>query len=205
MKQAVVDPRRTRARLLLVLLGLLFLSGLIVSFLLVQSGWRPTRTKNYGELVQPPRPLPDMQLATLDGSRLQSADLRGKWTLVYLGSAECLTPCTKNLYKMRQVAAAQGKEAFRVRQLFVVTDTQALDVLRYTLKDYPGMQVAVGPADAVRQFAAQFGLPAGAPGDRDRLFIVDPLGNLMMRYPADADPRGINKDLGLLLKASRVG
>ena len=203
MTSAPPDPRRTRARLVLVFLGLLFFSGLVISAVMIQTGWRPATTKNYGELVQPPRPLADAELTTVDGARLRLADLRGKWTFVYFGPAECLTPCVDNLYKMRQVAAAQGKESHRVRRLFVVTDTGALDTLRYTLKDYPGTHVAVGPAAEVQRLATQFG--ANADGDVHRLYIVDPLGNLMMRYPADADPRGINKDLGLLLRASRIG
>jgi hypothetical protein len=88
----------------------------------------------------------------------------------------------------------------------VVTDATALDMLRYTVKEYPGMRVAIGPAAAVRRLAGQFALPAGSPLDNlNRVYIVDPLGNLMMSYPADADPRRMNKDLGLLLKASQIG
>ena len=206
MKPVASPARVARARLLLVLLGALFLSGSVIAFLLLQSGWRPARTKNHGELVQPARPLQDIALDTLDAPAISVDRLKGKWTLVYFGPAECLQPCTDNLYKMRQVTAAQGKEAHRVQRLMVVTDTKALDLLRYTLKEYPGMHVAIGPAEAVQRLAAQFALPAGSPLDnRHRLYIVDPLGNLMMSYPADADPRGINKDLGLLLKASQIG
>lgn len=201
MNAPTPDPRQTRARLVLVLLALLFFGGLVIAAVMIQTGWRPATTKNYGELVQPPRPLADAELATLDGARLRLADLKGKWTFVYFGSAECRTPCIDNLYKMRQVAAAQGKESHRVRRLFVVTETGAVDALRYTLKDYPGTHVVVGPAAEVQRLVTQF----GADGDAHRLYIVDPLGNLMMRYPADADPRGINKDLGLLLRASRIG
>lgn len=206
MKPVTSKARDTRARLLLVLLAALFLGGTVIAFVLLQSGWRPARTKNYGELVQPARPLADVEFATLDGPRLRLSELKGKWTLVYFGPADCLKPCTDNLYKMRQVTAAQGKEAHRVQRLMVVTDPKALDWLRYTLKDYPGMQVATGPADAVRRLATEFAVPAGSPLDNlHRVYVVDPLGNFMMSYPADADPRGMHKDLGLLLKASQIG
>lgn len=203
-----VTPKagHTRARLVLVLLALLFLSGSVIAFVLLQSGWRPATTKNYGELVQPARPLTDVALDMLDSTRMRLDDLNGKWTLVYFGPAECLRPCSDNLYKMRQIAAAQGRESHRVQRLMVVTDATALDMLRYTVKEYPGMRVAVGPIEAVRRLAGQFTLPAGSPLDNlNRVYIVDPLGNLMMSYPADADPRRMNKDLGLLLKASRIG
>lgn len=203
-----VTPKagHTRARLVLVLLALLFLSGSVIAFVLLQSGWRPATTKNYGELVQPARPLTDVALDMLDSTRMRLDDLNGKWTLVYFGPAECLRPCSDNLYKMRQIAAAQGRESHRVQRLMVVTDATALDMLRYTVKEYPGMRVAVGPIEAVRRLAGQFTLPAGSPLDNlNRVYIVDPLGNLMMSYPADADPRRMNKDLGLLLKASQIG
>lgn len=203
-----VTPKagHTRARLVLVLLALLFLSGSVIAFVLLQSGWRPATTKNYGELVQPARPLTDVALDMLDSTRMRLDDLNGKWTLVYFGPAECLRPCSDNLYKMRQIAAAQGRESHRVQRLMVVTDATALDMLRYTVKEYHGMRVAVGPIEAVRRLAGQFTLPAGSPLDNlNRVYIVDPLGNLMMSYPADADPRRMNKDLGLLLKASQIG
>ena len=206
MKQTNSKPRDARARMVLVLLALLFLSGSVIAFVLFQSGWRPTHTKNHGELVQPARPLADVELDMLEAPRLRLNDLKGKWTLVYFGPADCLRPCTDNLYKMRQVTAAQGKEAHRVQRLMVVTDTKALDWLRYTLKDYPGTQAAVGPAAAIRRLAGQFALPVGGALDNlHRLYLVDPLGNLMMSYPADADPRGIHKDLAHLLKASQIG
>lgn len=206
MKPVTPTARTRRARLLLVLLALLFMGGTVLAMVLLQSGWRPTRTKNYGELVQPARPIADVELDMLEAPRMRLSELKGKWTLVYFGPAECLRPCTDNLYKMRQITAAQGKEAHRVRRLMVVTDTTALDGLRDTLAEYPGMRVAIGPRGAVRQLAGEFALPVGGPLDNlHRLYIVDPLGNLMMSYPADADPRGIHKDLGLLLKASQIG
>ena len=206
MKPITSKARDTRARLVLVLLAALFLGGTVIALVLLQSGWRPARTKNHGELVQPARPLSDVELTTLDGPRLRLSELKGKWTLVYFGPADCLKPCTDNLYKMRQVTAAQGKEAHRVQRLMVVTDPKALDWLRYTMKDYPGMRVATGPADAVRRLATEFAVPVGTPMDGlHRVYVVDPLGNFMMSYPADADPRGMHKDLGLLLKASQIG
>ncbi|HEY8553878.1 MAG TPA: cytochrome C oxidase subunit I, partial [Burkholderiales bacterium] len=111
-----------------------------------------------------------------------------------------------NLYKMRQVTLAQGTEAHRVRRVFVLTDSRELEGLRALLAEHPGLRVLRGSDEAVRALAAQFALPAGNPLDgADRLYLVDPLGNLMMSYPADADPRGINKDLKLLLRASQVG
>jgi len=87
-----------------------------------------------------------------------------------------------------------------------VTDAKALDLLRYTLKDYPGMIVLIGPPPAVRQLAGQFSVPAGSALDGlDRMYLVDPLGNFMLHYPPDVDASGMRKDLVRLLKVSQVG
>lgn len=197
---------RRRGRWVLVLLALLFASGVIASFVLVESGWRPARTKNYGELVQPARPIEDHALARLEGGTRRFGDLKGKWTLVYFGPAACPKACADNLYKMRQVTAAQGKEAHRVQRVFVLTDRRGLDRLRDTLREYPGMEVLTAEPAELRRLAEQFRLPDGTPLDGlDRVYVVDPIGNLMMSYPADADPRGMNKDLGFLLRASQIG
>ena len=144
--------------------------------------------------------------ALLDGKPIRFSDLRGKWTLVAFGTAECLTPCERNLYKMRQVIEAQGKEANRLQSVMVATDARALDWIRYAIKDYPNTRVIAGPADNVAKLARQFALPAGGPLDSlNRIYLVDPLGNFMMSYPADADPSGMRRDLVRLLKVSRIG
>ena len=157
--------------------------------------------------MQPARPIGDGAFRTLDGKQLTFSELsKKKWSLVYFGSAECRKRCEQDLYKLRQVHIAQGKEAERVQRVFVVTDATALDLLRYTLKDYPGMIVLVGPPPAVQQLARQFSVPAGSALDGlDRMYLVDPLGNFVLHYAPDADPSGMRKDLVRLLKVSQVG
>jgi cytochrome oxidase Cu insertion factor (SCO1/SenC/PrrC family) len=198
--------RRSASRRKILLLAALFTLPVIVAYALYFSGWRPAATGNYGELVQPVRPIVDAALARLDGGSMRFRELHGKWTLLTFSAAECLKPCERNLHNMRQVIAAQGDKAGRVQSVLVVTDSQALDLLRYAVKDYPGMHVIVGPPEAVAGLVLQFTLPAGSPPDNlNRIYVVDPLGNFMMSYPADADPNGIRKDLARLLRASRIG
>jgi len=200
-----VQPSR-RGRWVLIALAALFLAGVVASFALVESGWRPGATRNYGELVQPARPIADAAFQDLEGRPFLFSALKGKWSLVYFGSAECLTPCTGNLYKMRQIIVAQAKEAHRVQSVFVITNGAALEVLRYTLQEYPGTIALRGAPNAVRELAAQFTVPAGGALDGlDRIYVVDPLGNFMMSYPADADPSAMLKDLRQLLRASQIG
>ncbi|MBI3898075.1 MAG: SCO family protein [Gammaproteobacteria bacterium] len=190
----------------LLAIAALFLAGFIAAYVLVAIGWRPSVTKNYGELVQPARPIDNVAVRELDGTSVNFNSLRGKWTLLYFGSAECLKPCVDNLYKMRQLVDAQGQQAHRLQRVFVVTDARALDALRYTLADYPQTRVLLGDTESVRQLAMQFALKAGSPLDNlHRLYVVDPIGNFMMSYPADADLRRMNKDIGLLLRTSQLG
>lgn len=200
-----VQPSR-RGRWVLLALAALILSGFVGSFVLVESGWRPNATRNYGELRTPAHPIKDVTLADLEGRPVPFSAFKGKWALVYFGPGECLTPCLDSLYKMRQITAAQGREAYRVQQIFVVTDAEATDELRHILADYPDTRVLRGAPETVRELAVQFAVNAGTPLDsRHRIYMVDPLGNFMMSYAADADPRRMNKDLSLLLRASHIG
>ncbi|MEE8210588.1 MAG: SCO family protein [Acidiferrobacterales bacterium] len=191
---------------LIILLVALFALPLILAYGLYWYGWRPGGTINHGELVQPARPIADALLRTLEGRDIRFHDLRRKWVLVYFGSSQCGEACERNLYKMRQVRLAQGKDADRILRMFLVTDARALDRLRPKLAEYPGMQVITGPAENVKTLAQQFALPAGSPLDGlERIYVVDPLGNLMMSYPAGADASGVRKDLVRLLKVSQIG
>jgi cytochrome oxidase Cu insertion factor (SCO1/SenC/PrrC family) len=199
--EAEALARRRRGRLILLGIAGLFLLSLLIAYGLIAIGWRPTHTGNYGELIQPPRPLVASDYTTLEGGRLEAEAIRGKWTYVTFANAECPKTCERNLYKMRQVVAAQGKEALRVQRWLVVTDRRLLDGIREVIKDYPGTQVIVGPPEAVRALEAQFEPPEVT----GRIYLVDPLGNLMMRYPPDADANGMRKDLARLLRVSQIG
>jgi len=206
----MIDPqpdatiRRARRRLLLLIA--IFSLPVLIAYALYFSGWRPETSGNYGELVQPPRPLPELALQTLDGKALRLSELRGKWTLLMFAAAECLKPCETTLDKIHRIILAQGKEAERVRAAFVVTDPRARDWLQYAIKDYPGTLVLTGSADTMRMLASYFTLSKGAPlNDPNRIYVVDPLGNLMMSYPAEADANRVRKDLVRLLRVSQVG
>ncbi len=200
--------RRLRAgkRLTLALIAALFALPLAASVLLYGIGWRPGGAMNHGELVEPARAVADIALRTLDGTPLRFADLRGKWTLVYFGRLPCMRQCEYNLYKMRQVRLAQGDNAKRVQRLFVVLAYGGQETLRTVIEPYPGMRVVTGPSDGLQALVREFALPVGTPLDRlERVYVVDPLGRLMMSYPADADASGMRKDLARLLRVSQIG
>jgi hypothetical protein len=132
-----------------------------------------------------------------DGMPLDLTTLRGKWLMVHVGPASCDAACAQQLYLMRQTRIAQGKEQSRIERLWVVTD--AGTIAPALLQEYPGLR-AWRPSES--GFAEQF--PAtSSPGSH--IYLVDPLGNLMLRFPAEPDAKRMMKDLKLLLKASQIG
>ena len=160
----------------------------------------------HGTLVTPPRPLPDWTLVDLTNRDARETRLQGKWTLLYPLDGKCGEPCQQNLYRMRQLRLATGKYADRVQRAVLVVNGDRDAVTGEQLRDYPG-QLLLFPGNmdggALR---ALFELSAGdRPFAEERLYLVDPLGNLMMSYAGDVDPRGIIKDLTRLLKYSRTG
>lgn len=155
--------------------------------------WQPDDTVNYGELIEP-RPLPDVGVTAMDGERLGVDALRGRWTLVYAGPAACDETCREALYTMRQSWLAQGEEMRRVDRLWLLTDSA--EPAPEALLDQRGLKVARSADAWIEHF------PEGQAGRH--VFLVDPLGNVMMRFPAAPDTKRVMKDLQRLLKYSRL-
>ena len=144
------------------------------------SGWSVGTPGNYGELL-PPR--------VVAGPPLEA--VRGKWVLVSFDPAACDAYCERKLYFMRQVRRAQGKEMERIERLWVVIDGGT---------PRPELLAA---AENMKSTNVRI---EGFPGrTQDHIYVVDPLGNLMMRFPRDPDPSRMIKDLQRLLKLSRFG
>jgi len=177
------DPLK-RGRVKLALLGLFFAAPFALAWLAYWLDWAPGATSNYGELIEP-RPLTGPPLDAL----------RGKWVLVTLDAAACDAYCERKLYFMRQVRRAQGKNQARVERLWLLTGGGAPAAALAAAIE--GTHVApAGP------LAASF--PA-AGALADHIYVVDPLGNLMLRYPREPDPSRMLKDLQRLLKVSGLG
>lgn len=160
---------------------------------------RPEGRRNYGELVSPQRPLPAIGTVDLDGKPGELRALKNQWLLISVASATCAAPCQQRLYFQRQLRESLGKEKVRVDWVWLVTDTNAVDArLKLALTEATVLRV---PVDAM----AQWLLPATGQRLEDHLYVVDPLGNLMMRFPANLDAAGAAKakrDLDRLLRAS---
>ncbi len=171
----------------LALLALFFALPVGASFLLWWLDLTPGTSGNYGTLL---RPLPVALPA--------AGELKGKWVLVQFDGGACDAGCERKLYFMRQVRRAQGKEMQRVARLWLLTD-----------KAQPGPELLKAIEGTVVAPRAGIDAANGAfPAERsvtDHLYLVDPLGNLMMRFPRDADPARVIKDLQRLLRASSFG
>ena len=195
-----------RARLTLILVVALFLLPVVAATYLYVSGWRPEgKSLQHGELLQPARPLGDAELTGADGAPYRFRALRGKWALVYFNPLPCTDICRNNLYKMQQVRLAQGRDAPRVERVMIVAGASSA-ALRELAQQNPGLIVASGAQATLQALAREFvssqGTALDAPG---RVYLIDPIGNLVLSYAPDADPSGMRKDLARLLRLSQVG
>lgn len=168
----------------------------VVAAYLAYFGWRPAGHTNYGELLKA-TPLQQTQGTAPDGQPYPLESLQGKWVMVRLGPAQCDADCVQQLYLMRQTRLTQGKAQARIERLWVLTDAAMPDAA--LLQDHPGLQVWRPDHPA---FIEQFPV---SPNRAGHIYLIDPLGNLMLRFPENPDPKGMMKDLKLLLKASQIG
>lgn len=199
-----MTTRRNR-RLQLLGLAALFIGPLLLAAWLYygDSGWRPGSQTQHGDLVSPPITLPEFDLATPAGARLTHEALRDKWTLLYVAEGECAERCRSALYDLRQVRLALGKEMTRVQRLLLYRGN-CCDA-EFITETHPDLLLAAAEGEDGGRLLEALPRYASDPMNAGRSYIVDPLGNLMMSYPADAEPRGILKDLKRLLRLSHIG
>ena len=161
---------------------------------------KPTSRTNYGTLLDPRNyPMPQLNGVLLGGQAQELSAFKGKWILLQTSHSACLEVCQKNLFNMRQLRLMQGKEMDRIERVVLLTDNEPVDTT--LLRQFDGVHFLRVAAKAVQTW-----LPAEDSGStQDRLYLIDPLGNLMMRYNVDADPMKVHKDIVKLLKASSIG
>ena len=152
---------------------------------------------NYGELLVP-TPLPEIAGTDLEGRPATLGGLKGKWLLLHIDSGACDERCVAKQYKLRQVRLTQGKNMERVARVWLLADKQPVGAA--LLRDYEGTTLIRVPEEVLKNFPARNGAQV-----HDHIWLIDPLGNLMLRYPPAADPSGMKNDLLRLLKLSRIG
>jgi cytochrome oxidase Cu insertion factor (SCO1/SenC/PrrC family) len=154
----------------------------------------PAGRTNYGELLEP-RPMPLAALQRLDGAPFTLAELHGKWVLLQVDDAACGMRCQEKLFFMRQVRLAQGKNMDRVERVWLLLDAGPL------APEIARLHAGAVVARAAPELLAR--LPAT--DVRDHIYLLDPRGNVMLRFPKHADPKRMIKDLERLLKYSSIG
>ena len=170
------------ARLKLVAVLLVCASPLVLAWAAWHFKWATGSAGNYGELIAP-RVLPEAEFQAL----------RGKWVFVTFDDAACDAYCERKLYLMRQLRTAQGKDQSRIERLWVITDGGApRPELLAAIEGTRISKLASAPAEFRGRLA-------------DHVYVVDPLGNLMMRFPRNPDPSKMLKDVQRLLKYSQIG
>lgn len=191
-----------------VLLGLLFMAPAFVSWVMHHAGdggWKPEGTTNHGKLVHPARPL-TLPADLMAGDKPLDLYLQGLWTLVYIGDGDCDAVCNQNLYRLRQIRMAQNENMNRVQTLYLLLGDSVPPALQDMVsKEYPRLTVVPVTAAQARSIAPFFRIDDVDMSQAERVYYVDPLGNLMMYYTPDAEPNGMLKDLRKLLKFSRIG
>ena len=203
---------RSRNLRMLATLAALFLVPLLLAFYMYYgTDWRPVKRVNHGTLISPARPLPaaNLKLESLTdpdpNAPPPSADtpepkvFRDKWSIVYIGEGNCDERCRQALYVMRQTRLSLNNEMSRVDRVFLVTGNCC--AREFLLHEHQGLVVADATSADGTKLLQEF----PADGRPYSLFIVDPLGNLMMSYDSRQNPKGLLEDLQKLLRLSHIG
>lgn len=199
MNERTAHDRRQRR--LLIGLALLFFAPLGLAFYLYYGPgtWHPGGHVNAGELITPARPLPALALPLLGEGTTGPNFLKGKWTLLYVGKGECTESCRRELYDTRQIRVALDRDMDRVQRV-LVAEGGCCDT-RFLHDEHPDLI-------AIRATPAAAPLLALLPEDGSaapHVYLIDPLGNLMMVYGADVKPKGMLEDMKRLLRLSSIG
>jgi hypothetical protein len=161
---------------------------------------KPEGRTNYGALIDPrAHPIPALGTTMLDGKPLGLDAYKGKWIMLQVDGAECLDACKKKLYEMRQLRLTQGKEMDRIERVWLITDAAPLETS--IMREYDGTRMLRAKPETIKAW-----LPVEPDtAVTDHIYMIDPVGNLMMRFPKNADPNKIKKDISKLLRASSIG
>ena len=181
-------------------IGLMCAAPIIASYLTYYVIKPKGGATNYGTLIEPQRPISGALIVKDEtGKAMPLASLRGRWLMISVDRSDCDKACATKLYFMRQIRAAQGGERERMLTVWLRTDADTVpDVIE---RAYPDTRKLIADPAALSAW-----LPADTgTSDVDHIYLVDPNGNLMMRFPKNPDPNKIKGDVTKLLKWSSIG
>ena len=185
-------------RKVLLILAIVFLLPFTMAALLHLLDLKPSG-KSYGDLIQPPKSLQFPVLKDAQGKSFNSQQWLKKWSIVMVDSTGCAAPCQAKVQLLKQVHTSLNKEIRRVQRVLLVPIDIQGETMNDLQKKYPDLIILAGADAETVKFAAEFNVTGG------QVYLVDPLGNLMMSYSEKMDPKGLRSDLTRLLKNSWAG
>ncbi len=196
---AQADSRRTSMGRFNMLLVLLACAAPVVASYITYYWVRPEARRNFGELIQPTRAIPSVEVERLDGNKMSLTDLKGQWLLVSVAGASCNAACQQHLYLQRQILVGLGKERPRTEWVWLVNDkAEVPNTLLPALEEATVLRIDP-------KALAQWLQPEANKKLEEHLYMVDPMGEWMMRFPAQLNTEGALKakrDMERLLRAS---
>jgi hypothetical protein len=196
---ALTEGARTRVGRWKMLFVLLICASPVIASYWTYYVIRPEGRRNYGELIEPQRPLPAVSTSSLTGESSPLTALKGQWLLISVASGACDAPCQQRLYFQRQLRETLGKDKDRLDRVWLIQDDGPVSA---------SLMPALTQSSVLRvnsKDLTDWLLPTKGQSVENHLFLVDPLGNLMMRFPANMDVAGAAKakrDLERVLRAS---
>ena len=185
-------------RKILLILAVVFLLPFTTAALLHLLDLKP-EGKSYGDLIQPPKNLQFPLLKNVQGKSFKSQQWLKKWSVVMVDSTNCAAPCQAKVQLLKQVHTSLNKEIKRVQRVLLVPNDIQGETINDLQKKYPDLIILAGADAETVKLATEFKVTGG------QVYLVDPLGNLMMSYSEKMDPKGLRSDLSRLLKNSWAG
>lgn len=193
-----LPPNKTSGRKILLILAVIFVLPFTVAATLHLLNLKPSG-HSYGDLIQPPQAMVFPVMHDAQAKEFTASQWLKIWSVVMVDSTGCAQPCQAQVHLLKQVHTSLNKDKHRLQRVLLVPAEIKTDALAVLQKQYPDLLILTGANAETTQFSAQFKV-AGA-----QVYLVDPLGNLMMSYPEKMDPKGIFSDLKRLLKNSWAG
>lgn len=203
----VAPGTRNRNRAMFIAIGLAFLAPAVLAWLAFRFGhWSAADATSLGTLVHPARPVAGFSLQAFDGSAVPVTDYRGKWTMIYVSNGRCQADCDAQARNFNITRLALGEDSQRVQGLVIQTEADAPTPAFIRDPELSRIHAAGAAGPDLDALTRLFAWPSGTDGRwTGRVYLVDPLGNLMMLYEPGSDPKDLLQDLRKLLKASRIG
>ncbi|MGQ0442947.1 MAG: SCO family protein [Methylophilaceae bacterium] len=192
--------KRGNGRKALIMLALVFVLPFTIAVILHALDIRPSG-QSFGNLITPPVGLTIPVLQDTKGKPFTATNWHKKWNIVMLTQNGCDDACLEKIDYLSKVHASLHKEIKRVQRILLIPTEASTESIARLHEKFPDLIILTGKSEGIAQFSNQFQV---SPSPQS-VYLVDPLGNLMMQYPQDFQPKDLREDLVRLLKNSWAG